>query len=1298
MIRRVIVMKKMNHSGNILFCLCTALLLAADMGRAETVFWSDDFDDSGASSRWKASTPGVWHIGSPTAGPAKNSEGYRTHSGANCASTQLYAYNDSRLVCNNYDGDSSLVVPSADQFPRLRFWHWFNFGNAIGFVEISTDAGSTWQQISPSYTYDDTDTATSGGVWSRPSIDLSAYAGQSVQIAFHFAGLCCGNGLGWYVDDVAVVTDEPVFNNPEGFESGEGDWAVDSGTWEIGQPTSGPKAAHTGDNCAATILAGNYTTNVDSRLISPPFLVPSNSPALRFYHWYNFNNALGFVEISTDAGSTWNQLSQTYQDGSTGNQWINVSLDLSAYAGQTVQAAFHFTSGGIGTAAGWYVDDLSLVAPPTLTVPPTQTIYVGQTLTVTNYATNSFFPADALTFALVSPPKTFTNLNLDPTSGVLTWTPAPTQTPSTNTITVKVTDNVLPFLSATNSFIVQVLKPYPVLTVPPTQTIYAGQTLVVTNYATNSVYPDATFTFALLSGPTNMDVSDLPADGVLQWVTTTTQRAGTYTNIVMVSDDESLLSATNRFLIVVSNPPPPTLIVPPKQTIYAGQTLTVTNSATSVYPNSTFTFALLSGPTNMDVSDLPADGVLQWVTATNQRAGNYTNVVTVQDSISLLSATNRFVIVVSNPPPPTLTVPPKQTIFAGQTLIVTNSATSVYPNSTFTFALLSGLTNVAANLDVSDLTNNGVLRWATATKLPAGNYTNVVTVQDSVSLLNATNRFVIVVSNPPPPTLTVPPKQTIYAGQTLTVTNSATSVYPNSTFTFALLSGPAGVNLDPNTGILTWATATKQLGGNYTNTVTVQDSVSLLSATNRFVIVVSNPPPPTLTVPPKQTIFAGQTLIVTNSATSVYPNSTFTFALLSGLTNVAANLDVSDLTNNGVLRWATATKLPAGNYTNVVTVQDSVSLLSATNRFVVVVSNPPPPTLTVPPKQTIYAGQTLIVTNYATSVYTNSAFTFALLSGPAGANLDPNTGILTWVTTTKQPAGNYTNVVSVQDSVSLLSTNKSFVVVVSTNPPPPTLIVPPAQTIYAGQTLIVTNYAYYTNSVFPSSAFTFATNPPTPTGVNLDPNTGVLTWATTIAQLVGTYTNVITVMDSLSHLSATSNFLVQVLPPQPPTLMVPPTQMIYAGQLLVVTNYATNAYPGDTFTFAAFGPPNMDVSNLPKNGVLKWTPTTAQAPSANTIYVKVTDNNSLSAISNFLVLVLTTPPPGFTVPPTQTLPSNGFQFKLNTMPDTIWRIDASTNLSSWKPVSTNTADSSGTLQFTDSPASYPRRFYRAVLP
>jgi hypothetical protein len=100
----------------------------------------------------------------------------------------------------------------------------------------------------------------------------------------------------------------------------------------------------------------------------------------------------------------------------------------------------------------------------------------------------------------------------------------------------------------------------------------------------------------------------------------------------------------------------------------------------------------------------------------------------------------------------------------------------------------------------------------------------------------------------------------------------------------------------------------------------------------------------------------------------------------------------------------------------------------------------------------------------------------------------------------------------------------------------------------------------------------------------------------------------------------------------------------------------------------------------------------------------VTDNNNptLSANGSFTVLVSTAPlqPPNLTVPPTQTISApHGFQFTLTTQPNTTWRIEASTNLSDWPPVFTNTVGTSGTLQFTDLLATnFLHRFYRAVSP
>ena len=267
-------------------CLCAALFLLAGRGRAETTVWSDNFDTN-AASRWTVNT--VWRIGSPTAGPKTNSLGFRTFSGKSCASTQGYKVNtDARLACTNYDGSTTLTIPTADQHPRLRFWHWFNIIDGLGYVEISLDGGNTWTQISQSYQSATVSGSTvialtSGGVWSRPDIDLTDFAGLDVQFAFHFYGASYdANNLGWFVDDVEVVTsdDPPTLNFPEGFEFDPKttDWAVDGGTWEIGKPTSGPKATHSGTNCAATVLAGNYPNYADTRLISPTFTVRKMVP------------------------------------------------------------------------------------------------------------------------------------------------------------------------------------------------------------------------------------------------------------------------------------------------------------------------------------------------------------------------------------------------------------------------------------------------------------------------------------------------------------------------------------------------------------------------------------------------------------------------------------------------------------------------------------------------------------------------------------------------------------------------------------------------------------------------------------------------------------------------------------------------------------------------------------------------------------------------------------------------------------------------------------------------------------
>jgi hypothetical protein len=186
-----------------------------------------------------------------------------------------------------------------------------------------------------------------------------------VQLAFRFTSNGSSFSTGWYIDEVTVVTGAVAFSDPRDgtWESGLGDWSVDAGTWEVGTPTAGPDACHEPSNCAATVLDGNYGGSVDSRLISPSFAVPDDpehpNPRLRFWHWFSFASGdRGEVQIRPEGGS-WETISEEPYAGTGSGVWTRPSLDLTPYAGQTVQLAFRFTSNGSSFSTGWYIDEVT---------------------------------------------------------------------------------------------------------------------------------------------------------------------------------------------------------------------------------------------------------------------------------------------------------------------------------------------------------------------------------------------------------------------------------------------------------------------------------------------------------------------------------------------------------------------------------------------------------------------------------------------------------------------------------------------------------------------------------------------------------------------------------------------------------------------------------------------------------------------------------------------------------------------------------------------------------------------------
>ena len=120
---------------------------------------------------------------------------------------------------------------------------------------------------------------------------------------------------------------------------------------------------------------------------------------------------------------------------------------------------------------GQVLDQAEIVATmnhaPVLANPGDQIVMAGRNLTITNSASDPDLTSQSLTWGLIEAPA---GVEIDPTNGLLTWRPAVAQSPSTNRLSLVVTDNGTPSLSSTQSFSIAVLRPgQPQLSTPACQ-------------------------------------------------------------------------------------------------------------------------------------------------------------------------------------------------------------------------------------------------------------------------------------------------------------------------------------------------------------------------------------------------------------------------------------------------------------------------------------------------------------------------------------------------------------------------------------------------------------------------------------------------------------------------------------------------------------------------------------------------------------------------------------------------------------------------------------------------------------
>lgn len=159
-----------------------------------------------------------------------------------------------------------------------------------------------------------------------------------------------------------IIPDQYEF----GFEDEPIGWVFD-GCWQWGTPSGPSPEPYEGNNVAGTVLNGNYPNEADDWLITPPLDLRNDdleTVTLRFYEWYDFetNYDKGYVLVTNDNGETWNE-ARPFITG-INRQWREVTINLSNYIGSEnpVYVAFRFTSDRTTNKAGWYIDNVRLIA------------------------------------------------------------------------------------------------------------------------------------------------------------------------------------------------------------------------------------------------------------------------------------------------------------------------------------------------------------------------------------------------------------------------------------------------------------------------------------------------------------------------------------------------------------------------------------------------------------------------------------------------------------------------------------------------------------------------------------------------------------------------------------------------------------------------------------------------------------------------------------------------------------------------------------------------------------------------
>ena len=447
-------------------------------------------------------------------------------------------------------------------------------------------------------------------------------------------------------------------------------------------------------------------------------------------------------------------------------------------------------------------------------------------------------------------------------------------------------------------------------------------------------------------------------------------------------------------------------------------------------------------------------------------------------------------------------------------------------NDTLVFNLVSG----PATASVDSLT--GTLRWIPASG-DVGPASFVISVADTSG--NVTLRqFTINVSAASPTTtpFTLNPLRTDAAINQAYRSQVDVRDAIGRSLTVSLVSGPTGLTLDSD-GNASWVPSTNQLGSQAL-VVSANDGLGnsqqftiSIAVTQRLVNSA-----PRITSAPAVYSVANQQYAYDVVAIDA-ENDELAFELLEAPTGMSINSD------SGTLRWLPSREL-VGEHAITIQVTDAVGASTLQSYMLRVRSAGGPPQIVSVPSTEAAIGTAWLYSIIATDVE-QDPLTYSLLAGPAGVDINPITGELSWTPQSNQ-LGLNSIAIQVSDG-SGGSTSQSFSIRVAAGVPnlPPTISTLPNRFASVG-----TAYSYLPTATDPEGTPIVYSLSRGPASMTVNPSTGQLNWTPAIGD-AGKLIVTLIATDAGGAAAVQSFELDVLVANQTPTIISSPNLSIAAG-------------------------------------------------------------------------------------------------------------------------------------------------------